>query len=569
MARPSTAPPAGSARGPSPAARNLGEWFRQLERLIRTSRTYGIDNDLVVRTRARLLEAFAELLEFHAPLPLRVTPLEIWLRDEPVVRPSREGEGELGVDRRLPFLLYRDGVRGITFARETSAADVETLVDSLMRMASGSATHEDLVTLLWERGLDGLRVEVAPLEQTLVPGETPAPQATAGESAGAGAAEASPIMHVALDDWPVPDATADPVQCWDALQPSEPEHLADWNALLARAHARPWTEEVPALVHEVLASDASAAMRAALASSLVTWLASAIERCEWSEAWRAFECLREVDPDGSASDASLASVLSGVDSAAIAERLDEAAPESLGRFFALTVQLDRPALDLVVGILGHAGRPRLRAAATTALSYTCADDPLPLARYLADSRWHVVRNVVFVLGQIGGAASADLLAAASRHLDARVRRAVIHALGQVPAERRVPMLLGQLDSTDGQMLSAVLGMLTREPDPRVTNALLERIGAIDFETRPDELKLPLLTALGDIAGDEAVPTLEAMLHKGGWFARRTSERAAVANTLARIGTPTAHGILETGTRSRAEAVRAACLEALGRQERAA
>ena len=65
-----------------------------------------------------------------------------------------------------------------------------------------------------------------------------------------------------------------------------------------------------------------------------------------------------------------------------------------------------------------------------------------------------------------------------------------------------------------------------------------------------------------MAEDEAVPALETMLHKGGWFARHTLERVAAARTLRRIGTEKAMAVLETGLRARSEAVRTACLDAM-------
>jgi len=385
------------------------------------------------------------------------------------------------------------------------------------------------------------------------------------ESAGPVGAAAT----ATFDDWPVPGSGADAAECWKALAASEADDRAAWSAEWDREREVPWTAQAFAVVRQALALDSSEGMRRALGGSIVNWLASAIERCEWAEATLAYECLGLADPDGTRTGAALASVLSGVDAQAVAERRDEASPEAQARFFALTVQLGRAALDLVVGVLGSAARPRLRAASTTALTYTCADDPRPLARYLADSRWHVVRNIVFVLGAIGGDSVTDLLALAARHLDARVRRAVVAALGQVSPARRLPLLLAQLDTADAPTLTAVLAMLTRAPDPRVAEALLERIGAIDFESRSEEIKVALLSALAETADDGAVPALETLLTKGGWFARRSPERNAAAHTLARIGTRGALLVLEEGRRSRSEAVRAACTDALAWRSRAA
>jgi len=178
-----------------------------------------------------------------------------------------------------------------------------------------------------------------------------------------------------------------------------------------------------------------------------------------------------------------------------------------------------------------------------------------------------VRNVVFVLGHIGGPGVVPLLRTVVRHPEPRVRRQLVQALGSVPAEERAPLLIGQLDTRDAQLLATALNMLTREKDPGVVRAILNLIEAPDFETRDENNQRTLFAALGDIADDRAVPALEALLNKGGWFARRSLQRVAAARTLRRIGTPNAMAALDAGVRARNEAVRAACIEALGARSR--
>jgi HEAT repeat protein len=601
MPDPKSGAPKRQAGDSSPAARNLAEWFRQLDRYVRMARTFGPAAPNSVVARERVLEELLGILKYHAPIVLHCTPLEIWLRDEAVMKPPAAGSAEAGgnIEARIPFLLYRDGIRSLTFTPATRREDVAALLDALARVTTSQLTNEDLVTLLWEADLQGLRVDIAPVEQSLRirsfpgrPGGAPGDEAAADALAwlSGPASEAAPHAGAeraggrrdepaaetrearpaaTFDDWPVPEQSGDPVAAWRELAADEAQSRADFKAAWARAHAVPWTAQVPALVREVLALDAGPDTADALAHALITWLGSAIQRCEWGEAGQAVAALQGVDADGARAATALTSVLQSIDAAWLAERLDESEPSAQASFFALAVRLGRPALDLVVGVLALATRVRLRAAATTALAYLCADQPRMLAPYLSDSRWFLVRNVVFVLGQIGGDEVAGLLAGAAHNPDVRVRRAVVHALGQAPREQRLPLLVALLESADSQTISAALAMLARETDARVTNALLERVTALDFDTRPDEVKFALIGALGEAAGDDVVPALEQMLQKGGWFARRTAERTAAAQTLARMGTPVAMAVLQEGLQSRAEAIRSACQEALVRRGRAA
>ena len=178
-----------------------------------------------------------------------------------------------------------------------------------------------------------------------------------------------------------------------------------------------------------------------------------------------------------------------------------------------------------------------------------------------------MRNLVFVFGHIGGPAIVPLLRTVARHPEPRVRRQLVQALGSVPPDERDPLLLEQLGARDPQLLATALNMLTREKDPRVARAILALIESPDFESRNEDNQRTLFGVLGDIAGDPAVPALEALLHQGGWFARRTFQRVAAARTLRQIGTPDAMAALEAGVSARSEAVRAACLEALGVRSR--
>jgi hypothetical protein len=551
---------------PSPAALNLAEWFRQAERLVRLVRARGAGCPEAVPLTEKLVESFAELVEHHAPMVLRCSPLEIWLRDELVLHHTDEAGAE-PLERGLPFLLFRDGVRGLAFDAAASRQDARTLIGALVRVTATPATDEDLTTLLWSADLDGLHVELAPFEEIAPGARVPEPEEPAGAPArptagGLALVESGRPAPVAPDaGTPVDVSTA-----WAELEPGIAEARQAWREAWNAAAARQWTERVELLVHDVLAHDSGPVAREALTTALCSWIAGAAQRCDWLEASLAHVNLRRADPERRWCGPLLAAALGTLDAELVAEQLDEADRETQERFFVFAVRVGRPALDLVVRVLARATRQRVRAAATTALSYACAEDPAALAPYLRDSRWQVARNVVFALGQLGGEESAEAIALALRHADVRVRRAAVAALGQVPVHRRTPLLLQHLETTDPVTLTAVLAMMAREPDRRACAALVERIGSADFESRPEEVRLALISTLGEFADPQSLPALNTVLLAGGWFARRTPERDAAARAIAHIGTPAALELLFAGMRARSEAVCAACQDALDERE---
>ncbi|NOT33343.1 MAG: HEAT repeat domain-containing protein [Candidatus Eisenbacteria bacterium] len=573
----------GTLRDLSPSGQRAAHFFRALARALKTCRLYRGENPIVTPLRPALLAQLNEDLLAAGSWHLRFTPFEILLIDEPVVRPAGV---KLGVDatptpeERLPFLFYRDGIRSLVLTPEVPRHEFDALFDALLVVGVNSQMQDDLVTLLWQANTTKIRVDAVPVSQTIfLHSRRPTSESAEGSHQGLSYAwspngseiradigqieGASMGLHRdTFDDWPLPTEWVEVAEAYSKLdrtmQFTRTRLLTEW----AAERGIEWQDEAPQLLQAIHVADPDSKTSAAIARALVTWVVGSIQDCNWEEAQRAFELLRRFDPDGAFSNDDFSNALQGLDTDDITEHLDESTTDDQGRFFGLTVAIGRPAVKFACAVMAKAQKSRTRAAACTMLTYLCTEDPEVLEPYITDSRWYVVRNVVFILGQIGGPAVVPMLEMASHHPEMRVRRAVVQALGNVPATDRVPLLFEQLGTRDPQLLAAALGMLARFRTPAIARAVLRQVEAPDFETRAEESQRALFNALGELGDDEIVPRLEILLHKGGWFARSTFERIAAARTLQRIGTQKAISALATGLRSRAEAVRNACLEAM-------
>lgn len=567
----------------SPEAQAAAAWFRQLARALRVFRLYRGDNPVVTDTHEAAVTGLLELLRAQGGWQLRFSPTEVFLGDEPVVHVAA---GATGTERprsitdSIPFLFYRDGLRRVSMAGDAPRSEIETFMRILRAVGAGSEAQDDIVTLLWQANLASVQIEAVPLEQTIylsaeasggAAGTTdPRGQAYASTPRGAeiraelGQATGTQGLHRdTFDDWALPEGPADVPEAFARLEPGAEAARRGFLAGWEEETSAGWTTQAPDFLRGLRALDDSEDMRRVLARSAGTWLAAALRGADWGEATRALELLNELDPDRQLAGEDLVAALGAIDAQELAERFDEGESADLSRFAAFVVGLGAPAVGLCVDVMSRSDKARARAATVTALCYLCAEAPELLAPWLRDPRWHVVRNVVFVLGHIGGPAVAPLLKTVSRHPEPRVRRQLVQALGSLPAGERTPMLLQQLDTRDPQLLATVLNILTREPDRRTVRAVMANIAAPDFESRDEANQRALFGALGEIADDSDVPALEALMNRGGWFARRSLQRVAAARTLRRIGTPNAVAALEAGVRSRSEAVRAAALEALG------
>jgi hypothetical protein len=571
----------------SPEAQAAAAWFRQLARALRVFRLYRGDNPVVTGTQEAAVAELLELLRAQRGWQLRFSPTEVFLGDEPVVRVAAGATGTerpISITDSIPFLFYRDGLRRISLADDAPRGEIETFLHILRAVATGREGQDDIVTLLWQANLASVQIDAVPLEQIIYlsaeagggaagapdpRGQTYASAPSGTEiRADLGQAAGAPGLHRdTFDDWALPVDAAEVPAAYARLEPgaeaARRDFLADWEQETSAG----WAEQASGFLRGLRALDDSEDMRRVLTRSVTTWLAAALRGADWAEATQALELLNELDPDRRLGGEELAAALGAIDAQELADRFDEGDPADLSRFAGFVVGVGSPAVGLCVDVMSRADKARARAATVTALCYLCAEDPELLAPWLLDPRWHVVRNVVFVLGHIGGPAVAPLLQTVSRHPEPRVRRQLVQALGSLPAGERTPMLLEQLDTRDPQLLATVLNILTREPDRRTVRAVLACIAAPDFESRDESNQRALFGTLGEIADDDAVPALEALLNRGGWFARRSLQRVAAARTLRRIGTPKALAALEAGVRAHSEAVRSAALEALGARGR--
>ncbi len=544
---PTTAAPtaATDARVPH-ATERVADWCRDAARWLQIGRRLGRTAADAQVLREELARRLPAIVEESGSLCLDVTPRSLVLDDVPVFVADHSNDPSVagGLERELSWVLHRDGVRQVHFHHGLTSEAARTFLDAIATAAPACATHEDLVTLLWDAAPANVECETE--EASALRTLPPAICAQLGSSA-----------H--LNDWPLLEAPADDLHLlWLELTRNEPQHAFAFTQQWRCEHEQSFVERSAVFVREQCARDPRPETATALAASLVTWLATATQSGDWAEAREALSLIERVDPERRHVTPALHHAFSGLDAAAITERLDSDPHLSQAQAFALAVRIGAPALPLLVGILAQSGRTRVRAGATTALAFAFADDPSPLAALLAEPNWQVVRDTVFVLGQIGGPAVVPLLAQAGRHVDARVRRAAVDALGQVPAAQARPVLLSQLDSQDLRSLRSALAMLARDPDTRTAEAVVARVLAPEFAARPEEHRLALIAALPDLAGDAAVNALAQTLRHGGWFARPTAERTAAANALRQLGTPAACAVLEQGSRHRAGAVRDAC-----------
>ena len=562
------------AREVDAATRAAGSWINQLGRTLKTCRLYDGNNPTVIRFREDLAVALTRVLDEHGALTLEFTSDDVKV-DGHSLYPARSR------DDNLALSFHRDGVRHLTLSPGIQPSELDRLIDAILQVTGQNVGQDDLVTLLWEAHLPHIEIDYVPSDNDIGGATTdeegeenggipwPRPEAEAAQDSASVeiAQEGETVQEVAAsgtrsDDWTTGELTVEIEAGFaelDAMAPWERERFL--KEFQAEHDVSPTTTAL-AILRATLATDLNLEDRAELAQFAPRLLRLAAGRGAWLEAQEAVALLHSLK-DESTLNALVQELLQPISVSTTVEHLDHQESQSVLDFIEFARSLGDAAVDLLNAALGESQQRRNRRLLAEALASLCRDNPERLAPWLADRRWYVVRNIVHILGWIGGDAIVGMLRTALKHPEPRVRFEVVAALAQVEISKARPVLLQLLDKADTRMFCAVLHQLSAGRDAATARVMMGYLFDPNFEERPQEEKRAIYSALSAVGGDEVIPELEAELLKGSWFSRgQELHRQAIARVIARIGTPTARMVLQRGALSKRGPVRKASEDAL-------
>ena len=548
-------------------------WISLLSRTLKTCRLYDGANPTVARFRDELSASLNHLTEVHGSLHFKITSEDL-LYDETSMYPAKSRDDNLA----LPF--YRDGIHAITFHPGVERRETDSVVDALLKVTGQNAGDDDLVTLLWEAQLSHVEMEYVPAEGDLgasvgaeVSSPVPWPKSGAataggseeGESSGPGAAATATDggQTTRSDDWSTGNLTIEVEAAFAELEASMAGEAGRFLAQHQAEHDQSLVEIAIGIADACLASNLQQSDRDEIARFLPRALRQSASEGTWRQAGATLALLNRCGSKEWSAETFAQEILQPISITAAVEKLDQQDSQGVKEFLDFARELGDPAVDLLNLVLGESKVRRTRRLLAEAVTDLCRSNPERLAPWLADPRWYVVRNIIHILGWIGGPQIVGLLQTAARHPEPKVRHEVVSALGQLDLKLSRPLLIKMLDGAATRLFSLILHQLSSRRDSATARLLLGFLQDPKFEQRPIEEKRAIYSALSATGGDEILPELEAELLKGNWFTRtQETHRQAIARCIGRLGTPAAKEMLERGVESKRAVVRRACEEAL-------
>ncbi len=545
--------------------------MRLLVKAQKTQRLYDGNNAVSERLAADLFERMTEFLAAEGEIQLVV--LEFHLKfEEEVVYDSQDRNNSLA------FLLYRDGVRRLSFHPGLELDELQAFVSCLNRVAVLANEQDDLVTLFWDQDFHAIRYfaieelsnqESYPrLEDQLASGDLDCEGAIGGGE-GVSLDLEQPVSSVPVEACRLEDAEI------DALR-----------AELASEVAMPFQHVVAELAIELTLLDEDDGQQL----DLVRHLVAISDRLIVDGALGELAAMEE-HMDG------LATMVFGNEervrdlASAFTKHLSERArveaflakvdehnapkPEVLTAYLA---RMGSACTDVLLTWMGRLSSSAYRRAVTNAVlvsedgGLSTLATNLPVDASSATPRDQLerrqfVRELLYALSHHPAERAIPLLERLLGASDLETRRESFVAISRYPDERVDEISLAQLKDRDPEIRATALDTLVRRGKKDLgQRALGQALRTRDLDEQPLNEKRRFFAAVAKLCGDSALEELSQHLtgEEDRWFtSKRDKELAeAVAHGIRMIGTDRAKDILKRCSEDGARFVRAACAKEL-------
>jgi hypothetical protein len=199
----------------------------------------------------------------------------------------------------------------------------------------------------------------------------------------------------------------------------------------------------------------------------------------------------------------------------------------------------KDAIGPLISLLGNLQTITARRIVNNVLIHVGKENINVLQERLDDPVWYVVRNIIYVLRNIGDISVLDSILRVARHENARVRLEVLKALGDFRDSRSLPVLKAYFDDSDLLVRLAAVSvfgsMATGVPQAAnfVRDAIVEKISEKGFEDREFREKKAFYEAMAAVRDKGVEDSMIDIIKKKGLFGTRkqAETRACAAHYL--------------------------------------
>ena len=550
------------------------ELFVVLGKALRSFQLYDETNPVRKRFVTSLREAFEQLWEEVEGLNLTVEEDRLLLVGEEVYQNSSRSDS-------LAFLLYKDGVRDITFLPGIEGQELDKILGVLRRAKMlKTAEADDLLTMLWEQDLEFFKCRS--VDQITEGASIPMAQAAdqradlgqvveaEGEALEAEEDGAEEEADTAQGGSAPPKIGANFSPALYALDPEEKEQL---QGELAAEMSRDLRHAVLAALFDRLEEAGYSDRKTEILKILRELLPSLLSRGAVETAAEILEELAAVRSEPGILDqfrqTECDELLDDLSSTETLEELVRALQDGtidvsvdvLGRFLKF---LRAGALRVLLEASEHEEKPALKDTLRGAVCGIAKENHEALLALLEDVNPLVTAGAIRLVGEMGLADAAPKLVGLMVHPDAAVRLALVETAQVLREVTITDTLIRALSDSESEVRVAAAGALATLGHESATPALKALVTGKEIRQADLNEKIAVFESYGVLGGSGAVDALSEILNKKGFLGRREPSeiRASAARALGKAGLPGSQEALRAAQKDGDAVVRTAVRQAL-------
>jgi hypothetical protein len=540
--------------------------LNQMALVLRDMRAYEPENPEIRKSLRACLAQLTPFLQQNGSLTVLVEENALVYGDRVIYSCSEKLDS-------LAFALYRDGVRLVTFRSGVTADEIGAFIRAVHDARAADPNQADLVTMLWEKDLAHIAYRAVDtyLDASARERIERLVNRSSKPDLGWDYGDTVPGKDFFVNELGLspPGTEAGGAPDPDAIGKADVKTLVyemldeSEDVLLKRCS-------------EICFEIAATAENDEMFDAVVRFLGTA---CEWMVASGDFNSacsivsgLRSLDGTADLTAERRATVLDTVgrlgEKRRITqitrhfERLTESRVEQIFSYLELMAPV---AVGPLCELLAESEDRAVRYLLCRAISIIGREDRERMRRYILDSRWYVVRNMVFIMGMTGRPEMIPVLQQASGHAEPRVRKELARALGRIKSSDGIEILRSQLDDEVKQVRSAALSAIRDIGGDAARTVLHDIIKDKTFRKKPLDERKDMATVYGSLGRDSfdlLKSILDGRVHR---WDKKT--RACAAYGLAMIGDGESVGTLKAASTEGRGPIRHAASDALAGLER--
>lgn len=490
-------------------------------------RMYPKNNPIYLNTLEDVFSRFKDFFYYNNDLSLNIRQNEVLYDSEQVYL-------NLEKEDNLALFFFKDGLRELTFKKGLSYEELEDFLKIMSLDFSRDVIDDDVVTLFWEKDFQNIQYVV---DETILADEDDYESRISRD-----------LHENESNDEDLLKAYEDAVRAEEEIKDVSIVPLSDRDLqLLVKELEKDSRDKTPKMVEilfEMFYFSETKEGYEDLAEFFMNTIEYSIANADIQLATNTLSRLKQLGENKNVAEevrkyARRIVLLGSGDKiiSALGDILDGGHDVEESVFEDFVKCLDKAAIEPFMRILGDLKSIQARKNVIEALIHLGTKDIITLSKGLNDSRWYVVRNIIYILRKIGDKRAVDHLLKTTKHGDIRVKKEAIRALGELGGAGVLHALRDCIEDPDSQVRSASLKALGGMGSEAAKRIILNKVNDKAFRDKELEEKKEFFDVLSHWKDRDMFDFFAGILKNKTFFGRTKNyeNRACAAYGLGLLG----------------------------------